>query len=200
MINIFPPFSNFEKPEKILWHDKVLSNTILRFFPKSVKPNHLTIIRLLATPVVILLMYYQNYIIGLMAFLLTAFTDALDGSMARTRNQITDWGKIYDPLADKILIGSMVFVVVVRYVDLWTGIAIIVLEVFFIISALIKIKKHKKVQANVWGKIKMILQVSGVVLLLFSVIFDFASLIPYASNTLYLAIAFAIVSLLTQGI
>jgi len=145
-------------------------------------------------------MFYERYSIGLMAFLLVAFTDAIDGSMARTRNQITRWGKIYDPLADKILIGSMVFIIVLKYIDLWTSLVIIGLEMIIIIVAWARMVRGHKIQANLWGKIKMNLQVLGVVILLFSIIFDWAALLPLASTTLYLAIAFAIVSLATFGI
>ncbi|MEK7557682.1 MAG: CDP-alcohol phosphatidyltransferase family protein [Patescibacteria group bacterium] len=192
----------FQKADKIFWHDKFLAATILKLIPEIIKPNHLTVFRIIATPAVVVLMVYGQYYIGLIAFLFIAFTDALDGSMARTRNQITEWGKIYDPLADKILIGSMVFVIVLRYIDVWTAVVIVVIEIVFIITAWIRIKKKdgKLVQANIWGKIKMFLQVVGVVILLLAIVNDWASLLPFASYALYLAIAFAIVSLLTYGI
>lgn len=186
--------------EKIYWHDKILAKTILKLLPAKILPNHITAFRFAATPIVALLMLYQHYYIGLMAFLIVALSDALDGSMARTRNQITEWGKLYDPLADKILISSMVFIIVLRYIDFWASMVIIGLEIIIVTTAWIRKKKGLKVEANTWGKIKMILQVCGVLILLFSIIFNLASLIPYASGTLYLAIAFAIVSLLTYGI
>ncbi|MBA3047110.1 CDP-alcohol phosphatidyltransferase family protein [Patescibacteria group bacterium] len=192
--------TNFEPAEEIYWHDRILAKTVLRFFPKSILPNHITVFRFLTTPIVAVLMFYEHYYIGLFAFLLVAFTDALDGSMARTRNQITEWGKIYDPLADKILIASMVFIIVLRYIDFWTAIIIIGLEIIIIFTAWIRMKKGIKIQANLWGKIKMWLQVIGVVVLLLSIIFNWAALLPFASGVLYLAIAFAIVSLLTYGI
>ena len=191
---------NFEKADKIFFHDRVLAATVLKLIPARVLPNHITVFRFMATPIVIFLMISEKYYIGLWAFLLTAFTDAIDGSLARTRNQITDWGKIYDPLADKILIGSMVFVIVLRYIDFWTAIIIISIEIIFIIAACIRKKSGREVQANIWGKIKMMLQVVGVAILLLAVVFDLANLLPLASKTLYLAIAFAIVSLLTHGI
>lgn len=194
------PNSNFEKADKVYRHDRILDRLILRFFPKRIVPNHITVFRFLGTPVVVLLMLYERYYIGLLAFLILAFTDALDGSMARTRNQITEWGKVYDPLADKILIGSMVFVIVLRYIDFWTAIIIIGMEFIIITAAWIRKREGRVVQANRWGKIKMMLQVAGVTLLLLSVIFNWAALVPLASGTLYLAIAFAIVSLLTYGI
>ena len=191
---------NFEKADKIFFHDKILAATILKLIPTRVLPNHITILRFMATPMVIFLMISEKYYIGLWAFLLTAFTDAIDGSLARTRNQITDWGKIYDPLADKILIGSMVFVIVLRYIDFWTAIIIISIEIIFIIAACARKRSGREVHANIWGKIKMMLQVAGVAILLLAVVFDWANLLPLASKTLYLAIAFAIVSLLTHGI
>ncbi len=191
---------NFQNAEKLVWYDKPIAKTFLKLFPKHVLPNHITVFRFMATPVVVVLMLYERYYIGLFAFLMVAFTDALDGAMARTRNQITEWGKIYDPLADKILIGSMVFIIVLRYIDFWTAMIIIGLEFIIILTAWIRMKKGIKIQANVWGKIKMNLQVAGVVILLLSIVFNWEALLPFASGVLYLAIAFAIVSLLTYGI
>lgn len=159
-----------------------------------------TVFRFAATPIVALLVLYQRYYIGLIAFLIVAFTDAMDGAMARTRNQITEWGKVYDPLADKILIGSMVFIIVLKYIDFWTAMIIIALEIVIIFTAWLRLRKGTIIQANVWGKIKMGLQVLGVSILLISIIFNWAALLPFASGTLYLAIAFAVVSLLTYGI
>jgi phosphatidylglycerophosphate synthase len=94
----------------------------------------------------------------------------------------------------------MVFIIVLRYVDFWTSIIIIGLELVIIITAWIRKLNGYKVEANLWGKIKMMLQVLGVSILLLSIIFDLAALLPFASGVLYLAIAFAIVSLLTYGI
>lgn len=194
------PYSNFQQADKIFFHDKILAKTVLKFIPKCVLPNHITAFRFLATPLVAFLMFFEHYYIGLFAFLLVSFTDALDGSMARTRNQITEWGKVYDPLADKILIGSMVFIIILRYIDFWTAIIIVSIEFIIILVAWIRKIRGAVLQANIWGKIKMMLQVLGVVILLLSIIFNWAALLPFASGVLYLAIAFAIVSLLTYGI
>jgi len=190
----------FQKAEKVFLHDKILAATILKLIPRTIKPNHVTVFRLITTPIVAILMFYGRYEIGLWSFLIVSFTDMLDGAMARTRDEITEWGKIYDPLADKILIGAMIFVIVLRYIDLWTSMIIILLELIIIIVAWYRVHKGIKVQANVWGKIKVGLQVAGVTILLLSIVFDWAALLPFASGTLYLAIAFAVVSLLTYGI
>jgi CDP-diacylglycerol---glycerol-3-phosphate 3-phosphatidyltransferase len=186
--------------EKLHFHDRFLAKTILRLIPHSVKPNQITIFRFIATPFVVYLLYCGYYTLGFWAFIITAFSDMLDGSLARTRNQVTDWGKIYDPLADKILIASMIFVIVLKTINFWTSIIIITLEVIIIIAAWIRKMEGRVVQANWWGKIKMILQVLGVSVLLLAIIFEWAPLLLFASGTLYLAIAFAVISLLTHGV
>lgn len=190
----------FQPADKIFWHDKLLAATILKLIPHYVHPNHFTLFRLLASPVLATLMYWESYVWGLSVFLLLALTDAIDGSLARTRNQITNWGKIYDPLADKILIGCMVFIIVFRYIDPWTAYFIMAIELIIIATAWIRKRRGQIVQANVWGKIKMILQVVGVATLLLSIIFNLETLTPFASGTLNLAIVFAIISLLTYSI
>ncbi len=192
--------TNFQKAEKIYFHDKLMAATVLKLFPIGIKPNHVTVFRFLATPFVAYLLFFDHYSVGLIFFLLVSSTDAIDGSMARVRDEITNWGKIYDPLADKILIGVAVFTIVLRYIDFWTAMIIIFLEAIIIPIAWYRKKTGRVVESNFWGKMKMILQVLGVVILLLSIIFSWQDLIPLASGVLYLAIAFAIVSLLSYGI
>ncbi len=94
----------------------------------------------------------------------------------------------------------MVFIIVLRYIDWGTAMLIVGIEAVVVCLAWIRKREGGKVEANIWGKIKMVLQVAGVSVLLLAIIFNWASLVPIASGTLYLAIAFAVVSLLTQGI
>ncbi len=190
----------FQKAEKIYWHDRVLAASLLRLFSDKIHPNHITIFRFVITPAAALLLFYGYYVVGFWIFLIAAFSDAVDGSLARTRNQVTEWGKIYDPLADKILISSMIFVIVLKTLDPWVSIVIIFLELIIIIAAWIRKMEGRVIQANWWGKIKMFLQVMGVSVLLLVIIFDWAMLLPFASGMLYLAIVFAVISLLTHGI
>ena len=194
------PKFTFQTADRLFWHDKIMAATVLKLIPSWILPYHVTMLRFLATPLVVVLMLKENYLWGLLAFLVVAFTDAVDGSLARIRNQITDWGKIYDPLADKILIGSMVFIIVLRYIDLWTAMLIMTIEIAIIAAGWIRKRHGLVIQANIWGKIKMLLQVLGVVMLLLSIIFNIEQILPFAHGTFYLAIAFAVVSLLTYGI
>ncbi len=192
--------TNYRAPEKLFFYDKYVEKLFLWMIPGSITPNHITVFRFLATPAVAWFMFFDHFTIGLFSFLLLAFTDILDGSLARTRKQITKWGMMYDPLADKILIATAVFIIVLRYIDFWTAILIIGIDLLIVIVAFARKEKGGKIQANIWGKIKMSLQVGGVTILLLAIVFNLAILLPFASNILYLAIAFAIVSLLTYGI
>ena len=70
-------------------------------------PNILTIARIALTPVIALLPFINGYLPKLVAFivfLIAAFSDFVDGYLARERNQITELGKLLDPLADKLLL------------------------------------------------------------------------------------------------
>lgn len=189
----------FLVPPKLYFFDKVFKYTILRLIPHSIKPNHLTVIRFFMTPIVVFFLWQGSHWWGLVLFLIAAMTDALDGAMARTRNQITDWGKVYDPLADKLLICSVIFVLLLKYVDFYAAWMIIIIEIFIVATALIKKSKGKEMQSNFWGKMKMILQVTGVVFMLLAIVFHFDALVPVSRNVLYLSIGFAIISLFTYS-
>lgn len=186
---------------KITFTDKILAKIFLPLFPQWIKPNHISAARIFLTPFVIWLFWQGNYLWGGVLFLMTSFTDALDGTMARTRNQVTNLGKMLDPLADKLLICSVVYILVLKYIDVYTAWVVIVLELIIIVAAFIK-HSHgdHHIQANSWGKMKMILQVLGVVILLLSIIFNLEHLLPVSKGTFYLAIAFGILSLFTYSI
>jgi len=185
---------------KITITDKLLAKICLPLFPRWIKPNHISVARIFLTPLVIWLFWQESYLWGGALFLFASFTDALDGSMARIRNQVTNVGKMLDPLADKLLICSVVYILVLKHVNVYAAWIIIILEAIIIAAAFIKRNNSNVVQANVWGKTKMVLQVAGVVFLLASIIFNVESLLHISQGTFYLAIAFAILSLFTYSI
>lgn len=121
---------------------------------------------MLATPPTVYLLMRGSYEIGIPLFLLVAFTDALDGALARTRNQITHWGMLFDPLADKLLIISTLLVLIFSHLDILVASTIIGIELLIVILALIWRKQGGMIQSNVWGKAKMILQVLAILVLL----------------------------------
>lgn len=180
--------------------DRLYKSTIFHLIPESVHPNHITIARFILTPVVVFLILFNYFTWGIVLFVFTAFTDTLDGALARVRNKITPWGQIYDPVADKLLIGSLVGLLVIRHLDLLLALVIIGIEVLFIALGWWKVSLGMEVRANKWGKAKMVMQVIGVLILLVGLATGFEGLYDVSSKTFYLAILFAIISLFTSGL
>ena len=182
-------------------HDQLMQRTVLRLLPRWVTPNQITLLRIILTPIVFAFVVFGDYTTGVILFLLTAFTDAIDGSLARTRNKITKFGMLFDPLADKLLIGLMVLVLVFQHFDIWLGVALLGIEIAIITSALVAKVMFKTVHAaNLWGKIKMILQVLAVFLTLLALLLEFPLLLTAAAWIFGLAIGFAILSLFAHGV
>ena len=174
--------------------------SIIPLIPRWITPNMITILRMVCIPVVLYLLYIENFAVGIPVFLGVAFTDAIDGSLARIRRQITDWGTFYDPVADKLLIGSVVLLVVIQHIHLIFGLVILFIEALLVIGGYKHKKAGKDVSANVFGKTKMILQVLGVTMLLIAISAGYDLFMDLSVGTLSLAIVFAIISLLTYGL
>ncbi|MBU1348960.1 CDP-alcohol phosphatidyltransferase family protein [Patescibacteria group bacterium] len=185
---------------KILLHDRFLNAVCIRFLPSQLHPNHVTIFRFLLIPPILWCVVSEDWRAAIVLFLFAAFTDALDGSMARVRKQITMWGTVADPTADKLLIGTVVILFVAQEVNRTFAAVIVLIEVLIIVSRLLRHRKDWIVSANWAGKVKMILQVSGVSLLLLAKVFGISLLVPVSIGTLTVAIVFAVVSLLTYSI
>ncbi len=179
---------------KITIFDRFFAVTILKLIPHFVRPNFVTIFRFISIPFIVFLLINENYTAGFFLFIFSAFTDALDGSLARTRHKITDWGIVFDPLADKLLIGSVSIIVISRLINPVLAGVIVSIEILLIIFSYFRFK-GKIVPAKTVGKIKMILQSFGVGILLLSVILGWQSLNLLAVYILYLAIFFALLSL-----
>ncbi len=138
--------------------------------------NKLTIFRIILVPIIILITFfkidgdwqgiqYQLILIDLV-FIIASITDKLDGYIARSRNQITTFGKFLDPLADKILVlTAMIVLVEMNRLPGW--IPVIVLTREFIVSGyrLIAVEKGGKViAASKWGKLKTVTQMFAIIL------------------------------------
>jgi CDP-diacylglycerol--glycerol-3-phosphate 3-phosphatidyltransferase len=182
---------------RINFFDRLIAKTILPFVPRSLKPNAVSIFRLVCIPFVIYFLINEQYLWGTIVFTIAAFSDALDGAMARVRHQITGEGKILDPIADKLLIGSASVILISKYISWSITILIILLELMIISIALFKKYTMKKVvlQAKLSGKIKMVLQCAGVIILLFFILTQIPALLLVSEIILWLAIAFAVVSM-----
>ena len=188
-------------PSKPYPHDYLFKYTFDQVIPDIVSPNAITILRFILTPFVIWLLAVENFDLGIPLFLFAAFTDALDGSIARLRDEVTDWGTFYDPVADKLLISTTVLLIVIKYINLWLALIIVGIEMMIIYGGY----KHrqeggKPTSANFYGKMKMMLQVLGVTFLLMAVWFGVDLFIPMSVGTFAVAIVFAVISLYTYSL
>ena len=186
---------------KLTFTDKILRATFLKLIPKRVTPNQVTIFRFFSIPFVISLLFLEQYKSGLILFIISAFSDAVVGSLARTRNMITEWGETFDPLADKLLISLTALIVLPKILEFQIIFAIIFIEMILIGFAYYRINsKHIRVSVNFWGKMKMLFQSLGVGLVLLNLVIPSASLIVFGTYAIYASFFFALVSLFTYGI
>lgn len=179
--------------------DKLLAFTILPFISRTVTPNAVTVFRFATIPFVFYFLWTQQYLTGFVIFVISALSDAVDGAMARTRMQITDWGKIYDPLADKLLMAATAVVIISRFGSLWILLLIISLDLIDMLGALFQLRKGNILSARMPGKIKLILQAVGLGFLLLYAMVGSSILLTLGVSILYLAIFFAIFSLLLHA-
>jgi CDP-diacylglycerol--glycerol-3-phosphate 3-phosphatidyltransferase len=161
-------------------------------FPLNL-PNALTLLRILAVPVVVVALLGETPngdALAALVFALAALTDGLDGYFARSRNSITTFGKLMDPLADKLLIiGALVSLVSLNRLEAWVAMVIIAREVAVTILRTIANERGIVIAASWLGKLKTALQIAAVLAL---IITDPA---PLAIDLLvYLALAVTIIS------
>lgn len=132
-------------------------------------PNKLTIFRIILVPIMAIIPFFNfdiKWIVIDFIFILASITDKLDGYIARSKNQITTFGKFLDPIADKILVLAAMLILVEDN-RLPAIIPIIVLFREFIVSGyrLVAVEKGGKViAASVWGKLKTVTQMLALIL------------------------------------
>lgn len=180
---------------KVTLIDRCIKVLFLGLIPKEVTPNHITIFRFFSVPFVVVLLLDGHYTSAAILFLFSAFSDAVDGALARTTGQITRWGILADPLADKLLVGSVALILITQFLSWKLAFVIVLIEVFTVVSAYFRYK-GKIVPAKTAGKIKMILQCFGIIFLFFHVLFGGSWWLLLSAGTLVLGVVFALLSLL----
>ena len=133
-------------------------------------PNKLTVARVCMVPlfmVALMLNTEVSRVVATVIFALASFTDMLDGKIARKYNLITNFGKLMDPLADKILTAAAM-VCLVELGDLAAWIVVIILFREYAITGLRSVAASENivVAANIWGKVKTVCQMIAFMLLM----------------------------------
>ncbi len=146
--------------------------------------------------VVFLLQQSWSDAVSLAVFLIAAFSDFLDGYLARKNNMVTDFGKLMDPLADKMLVSTALicFTAIRPGFPAWCAIIIIARE--FIISGFRQIAAEKNViiMASWWGKIKTVVQM--IMCIMFILNIDAAWYDITRTVIMWLAAALTVISLI----
>jgi CDP-diacylglycerol--glycerol-3-phosphate 3-phosphatidyltransferase len=138
-------------------------------FPLNL-PNVLTVLRILLVPVLVAALLVETPngdTIAAIVFALAAITDGLDGYIARSRRTITTFGKVMDPIADKLLIAAALIALVDKNrVAAWVAMVIIARE--FAVSSLrvYAAAEGAIIPASILGKLKTVTQVAAVMALI----------------------------------
>ena len=129
--------------------------------------NTLTLIRIGAVPAMVLLLYFPSRIVCWLAavlFILASITDLLDGFVARRQGQVTNVGKFLDPLADKLLVGSvMIMLVHLHWLPAWIAVVIICRELAVTGLRAVASERGVVMAADRFGKLKTVLQIVALV-------------------------------------
>ena len=156
-------------------------------------PNVLTVLRIVAVPVVVVALLDETPegdVIAAAVFALAALTDGLDGYIARRRSEVTTFGKLMDPLADKLLItAALVSLVSLDRLAAWVAMVIIARE--FAVTGLrsVAAERGAVISASWMGKVKTGLQVLAIFALI-----AFEQTPLWVDLTVYAAVAMTVIS------
>jgi len=163
-------------------------------------PNLLTLGRILLIPVFILLFAEptaSRSLLAAMVFGVAALTDWLDGYLARRRGEVTTLGRLLDPIADKLLVvAGLVMLVQFQRVGVWVAIAMIAREIGITGIRAIAAAEGIIVSAGDLGKTKVVLQITGIIMLVLygALEVPFLDLLIVGNGILYMALLFSLVS------
>jgi CDP-diacylglycerol--glycerol-3-phosphate 3-phosphatidyltransferase len=139
-------------------------------------PNKLTVLRICMIPV-FLVVYLASPFggasrhVALALFAAASMTDMLDGHIARKRNLITNFGKLMDPLADKMLVAAaLVAMTQTGELAAWVVVVIISREFFITGVRMLALEQRKVIAASSWGKLKTVSQMALILLALLGVL------------------------------
>lgn len=160
-------------------------------------PNILTLVRLALVAVVIYFFVTHQMVGALVCFLAAGATDLLDGYIARKYDLITPWGKLLDPLADKLMLLTVLTCFLIQgVIPVWILCLVLCKELAMIVGAFCLLKTRKVVvYANIFGKLGTFAFTVAVVLL-----FLHQWVVPWDQIMLYIAVGMSIISMVQYGV
>lgn len=161
-------------------------------------PNILTIIRFILIPIILFFIFTGNYLLGFVFFTISGITDILDGAIARKFNLISTFGKLMDPLADKLTqISVLASLVIKDIIPIWILIIVVLKELIMIVGASFLYGKDVVVYSKWYGKLSTILFYIAIVISLITKQFEISGLWANLDLVLYcIALATTVFSLI----
>lgn len=127
-------------------------------------PNILTIVRLIFVPIIILFLSMDNYLLAFITFTISSITDIADGIIARKFNATSDFGKLMDPLADKLAQISVLLTLTIKeIIPFWIISVMLIKELILIIGASFLYGKKLVVSSKWYGKLTTVILYLAVV-------------------------------------
>lgn len=158
-------------------------------------PNKLTMLRIILVPVFVVLFKLDCFYAALIVFVAASLTDMLDGKIARARNLITNFGKLMDPLADKVLVMSaMLCFVGTGLAPEWVVIVILAREFLVTSLRLIAAGEGRVIAADMFGKCKTVAQMAWIVCGLLSIAAGLGAFAVLTQVLMWLSAALALLS------
>lgn len=162
-------------------------------------PNILTIIRFLLIPIIIFYIFTGNYILAFIFFTISGITDIADGFIARKFKLISNFGKLMDPLADKLTqIATLASLVITDIIPIWILIIVLLKEFIMIVGASFLYGKDVVVYSRWYGKLATVLFYIAIVVSLLEKQFALGGIWTKIDVTLYCLALFATVSALVM--
>jgi len=142
--------------------------------------NKITLLRIILVPVFLIFIAIKDIpygkLIAIVIFIIASVTDTLDGYIARSRNQVTRFGKFMDPLADKLLVtAALISLVEFQIIPTWAAMIIIARE--FAVTGLRAVAAAEGIviAASAWGKAKTVTQIVAIILALINLNYNHVS-------------------------
>lgn len=159
-------------------------------------PNILTIIRFILIPLIFYFALQDNYIIAVILLVISGATDVLDGFIARKFNFITDFGTLFDPLADKLTqISTLIVLVIQNIIPVWILIIVLIKELLMIIGASFLYGKETVIVPSKWfGKAATVIFYIAIFASMLKKQFELTYSFDYVLY--YIAVAFTIFALI----
>lgn len=149
-------------------------------------PNILTIIRFLLIPLIVLYIFSGNYILAFVFFTISGMTDIADGCIARKFDLISNFGKLMDPLADKLTqIATLTSLVFTDIIPIWILIIVLLKEFIMIVGASFLYGKDVVVYSKWYGKLATVLFYFAIVISLLLKQFEITGILEHLDLALY---------------